>query len=159
MIDPQQNLHVRYLDLSHASNVSLESILFMEYLFLLNLSFCNLSHVAVRNMPHLEILDLRHNSLTKLAFLFLHKLPRLMYLDLSHNPIARTLNNAFTTMLRYGELQNLRTLIMSNVGLEVIEDQVFSPLSKLRYLDIRANPVHSYSKESLWGLTLSLIHI
>ena len=90
MIDPQQNLYVRYLDLSHASNVSLESIHFMEYLFFLNLSFCNLSHVAVTNMPHLEILDLRHNSLTKLAFLFLHKLPRLMSVSYTHLTLPTT---------------------------------------------------------------------
>ena len=153
MIDPHQHLHVRYLDLSHASNVSLGNIHFMEYLSFLNLSFCHLSNVTLTNMHQLQILDLSFNSLTELASLNLYKLSRLIYLDLSNNPFVKTLNNAFSTILKFGELQNLRTLLMANVSLEAIEDRVFSPLSKLTYLDIRANPVHSYNKESLWGLT------
>ena len=153
MIDPLQHLHVRYLDLSHASNVSLENIHFMEYLSCLNLSFCYLGNVNLTNMHQLQTLDLSFNSITELASLNLHKLPRLLYLNLSSNPFVKTLNSSFTTMLNLGELQNVRSLIMSNVSLEVIRSKVFVPLSKLTYLDIRANPVHSYDKESFGGLT------
>ena len=106
-----------------------------------------------RSMHQLEILDLSFNSLTELASLSLSKLSRLIYLDLSSNPFVKTLNDAFSTVLKLGELQNLLTFILVNVSLEAIEGKVFSPLPKLTYLDIRANPVHSYSKESLWGLT------
>ena len=153
MIDPLQHLHVRYLDLSHASNVSLENIHFMEYLSFLNLSFCYLGNVNLTNMHQLQTLDLSFNSITELASLNLHLLPRLLYLNLSSNPFVKTLNSSFTTMLNLGELQNVRSLIMSNVSLEVIRSKVFVPLSKLTYLDIRANPVHSYDKESFGGLT------
>ena len=153
MIDPLQHLHVRYLDLSHASNVSLENTHFMEYLSFLNLSFCYLGNVNLTNMHQLQTLDLSFNSITELASLNLHKLPRLLYLNLSNNPFAKTLISSFTTMLNLGELQNVRSLIMTNVSLEVIQNKVFVPLSKLTYLDIRANPVHSYNKESFGGLT------
>ena len=153
MIDPLQHLHVRYLDLSHASNVSLENIQFMEYLSFLNLSFCYLGNVNLTNMHQLQTLDLSFNSITEMASLNLHKLPRLLYLILSSNPFVKTLNSSFTTMLNLGELQNIRSLIMTNVSLEVIRNKVFVPLSKLTYLNIRANPVHSYDKESFGGLT------
>ena len=104
-------------------------------------------------MHQLQILDLSFNSLIEVTSLNLYKLSTLIYLDLSSNPFVKSLNNVFVTMLIRGELQNLRSLIMVNVGLEAIGDQVFSSLLKMSYLDIRSNPVHSYSRDSLLGLT------
>ena len=153
MFDPLQHLHVRYLDLSHSSNLSLENIHFMEYLSFLNLSFCYLGNINLTYMHQLQILDLSFNSLTELTSLSLHKLFRLTYLDVSNNPFVKTLTKAFTTILQLGELENLKTLIMVNVRLEAVEENVFSPLRELRYLDIRGNPVHSYSKNWLRPLT------
>ncbi|XP_070206523.1 G-protein coupled receptor GRL101-like [Littorina saxatilis] len=152
MIDPLQHLHLRYLDLSSASNVSLENLHFLEYLVFLNLSFCRLVNVTLGDMPQLQTLDLSSNLLTHLSSLNLTKLPGLIFLDVSHNPLAKTLGKAFGAMINVGELLNLKSLIFVNVSLQAIENRAFSSLSKLKYLDVRTNPLHGYKKESLYGL-------
>ncbi|XP_070175637.1 G-protein coupled receptor GRL101-like [Littorina saxatilis] len=152
MINPLHNLHVRYLDLSFAANVSLDNVHFMEYLVFLNLSFCRLLNASVRDMPQLQTLDLSSNLLTRLSSLSLVTLSGVTYLDLSHNPLVKTLTAKFTAMLQVGELNNLRTLNLVNVGLTGIDSNIFNPLSKLKNLDVRANQLLRYSKESLHGL-------
>ncbi|KAK7101178.1 hypothetical protein V1264_024008 [Littorina saxatilis] len=42
---------------------------------------------------------------------------------------------------------------MTSVGLGGIENESLSPLSSLKYLDIRENPVKSFGKQSLSGMT------
>ena len=63
MIEPLEHLHLRYLDLSFASNVSLERVQFMEFLLHLNLSSCGLGSVTLGAMPQLQTLDLSANRL------------------------------------------------------------------------------------------------
>ena len=153
MIEPLEHLHVRYLDLSHAAGVDLDNIHFMEYLSHLNLSFCHLSNITLGDMPHLLTLDLSHSSLTRISSLNLTRLTGLLYLNLSNNPFVKILNDAFTALLQKGGMNSLRDLVMVNMSLEVIDNKPFSPLSELEYLDIRGNPLVSYGKESLSGLT------
>ena len=153
MIDPLQHLHVRYLDFSHGSGIHLDNIHFMEYLSHLNLSFCYLSNVTLADMPHLLTLDLSYNHFTHLGSLNLTGLTGLLYLNLSSNPFVKTLNNAFTTLLLQAGMKNLRALIITNIGLEVIVEKPFSLLSDLEYLDVRGNMLVSYEQDSFSGLT------
>ncbi|XP_070198825.1 G-protein coupled receptor GRL101-like [Littorina saxatilis] len=152
MINPLDNLNVRLLDLSFAANVSLDDLHFMEYLVFLNLSFCRLVNVTVSDMPQLQTLDLSSNLLTRLSSLSLVTLPGVIYLDLSHNPLVKTLTAEFTAMLQVGELRNLKVLNLVNISLTAIDSNIFNPLSKLTHLDVRANQLRNYSKESLNGL-------
>ncbi|XP_070208329.1 G-protein coupled receptor GRL101-like [Littorina saxatilis] len=153
MIDPLHNLYIRYLDLSHAANVSLENVHLMEYLFVLNVSHCGLDQVNLSNMLSLQTLDFSFKSLTDLASLHLDNVPGLTYLDLSGNPLMETLGTAFTSKIHVGVFNNLITLIMTGVGFGEIENESLSPLSKLKHLDIRANAVRSFGKQALSGLT------
>ncbi|XP_070203110.1 G-protein coupled receptor GRL101-like [Littorina saxatilis] len=153
MIDPLENLHVRYLDLSHASNVTLEKLHYMEYLAFLNLSSCGLGNVTLFNMPQLRVLDLSFNLLTGLFSLSLRHFSAFEFLDLSDNSFVTTIGSDFALQLAIGQLRNLRTLLMTNVGLEVIDDKAFSPLSSLKHLDLRKNPLQRYVEGSLIGLT------
>ena len=62
---------MRYLDLSFASNISLDGIHFLEFLFLLNLSLCGLGNVTLGDLPQLQTLDLSANRLAGVASLML----------------------------------------------------------------------------------------
>lgn len=152
MFDPLENLHVRYLDLSSASNVTLDHVHFMEFLNFLNLSDCALTTVSLVNMPQLRSLDLSFNLLDAHGSLTLKALPGLRFLDLSGNRLIPTLGHAFTTALRIADLGRLEALILRAVGIEEIKANVFVPLSRLRRLDLGQNPLWIYGKDSLSGL-------
>ena len=153
MIDPRQHLHVRYLDMSHASGVSLEHIHFMEYLFFLNLSFCQLEYITLSNMPQLQSLDLSFNSFFKFTDISLNNLSALTFLDLSSNPFVKTKFASLDMMLKLSGFHSLQTLILVNISLESLADNMFLSVPKLRFLDLRDNLILSFGKDSLRGLT------
>ncbi|XP_070192025.1 G-protein coupled receptor GRL101-like [Littorina saxatilis] len=153
MVDPLENLYVRYLDLSNASVVSLDGIHYMEYLFFLNLTSCGLPNITLVNMPQLLILDLSFNNLTDLASMNLSHLPGLEQLSLSNNLLVQTIGGSFTNTLHSGKLENLKILRMTNVGLKTMEDTALRPLASLSYLDISQNPLRTYGAGALSGLT------
>nr|KAG5691147.1 hypothetical protein BaRGS_032143 [Batillaria attramentaria] len=67
MFDPEDHLHVRYLDLSGSFQPDLEKVHYMGYLHFLNLSSCGLNRLALSLLVHLKVLDVSHNNLVTLS--------------------------------------------------------------------------------------------
>ena len=153
MPDPLHNLHLRYLDLSFANNVSLVNLHFMEFLVFLNLSNCGLDNINVEGLFHLQTLDLSSNSIRNISSLGLDALPNLRYLDLSHNQFLSSLDERFTSFLWQANLGKLIDLRMRDVGLLSMKDNCLSRLVNLKRFDLSQNPsLEYYDKDALSGL-------
>ncbi|XP_076466670.1 uncharacterized protein LOC143297941 [Babylonia areolata] len=128
--EPQSLLQARYLDLSGSVNVSLHHLKFMTRLQFLNLSYCGLDTAYLRNLSQLNTLDLSFNNLTGFSSLLFERLTSLKTLNLSGNPFVRILDSSFPLFVKSSGLVNLLQLIMTDTGLESLEDKALSALTE-----------------------------
>ena len=153
-VNPLQYLNLRYLDLSFAINISdtLDKIHFVEYLIYLNASHCELSSLTLHDMRLLRVLDISNNFFTNFDQLQFSEFESLTLLDMSENPFAMMLDATFTDFLHKGQFVNLESLFMKRCNIMGINNEVFSPLSSLKLLDIRENWIKDVFAFSLSGL-------
>ncbi|XP_076466144.1 uncharacterized protein LOC143297612 [Babylonia areolata] len=150
--EPQSLWSARYLDLSGSVNVSLHHLQFMTRLQFLNLSYCRLETAVLRSMSLLKIIDLSFNNLMNLSSLVFEQLTGLRTLNLSGNPFVRVLDSSFHEFIRSSGLVSIFHFIVTDTGLESLEDRALSALTQLTTLDIQRNKIKFYDKEVFFGL-------
>ena len=122
-------------------------------------SFANLPeivNITLNNMPTLKVIE-------KYAFV---NLPKLRYLSLTNNPnlihiggkvnsikfyfsiiqkmfkIVHCFNNNLNPVQAFGHsIPNIRTLMLSNNGIEILPEEIRSNLLRLQKLDLQGNPL------------------
>ena len=145
-------LHARYLDLSGAVDLSLQSIHFLESLLFLNLSHCRLGNVSLLEMQQLQILDLSFNEVKNLSSLAFERLTGLWFLNISGNPLMQTLDSSFRTFVQQSGLTGLKYLILTDTDIRSIEGGSLGAMTELRSLDLRNSRIDSYDKDIFGGL-------
>lgn len=157
---------VRYLKLQHAQlndlqfdnltpytliylNVSSCSVrnIHSDHLYFLNLRILDMSNNLIEYLPTdsfehcpvLKVLILAQNKLTNANFSFLEHTRVLTKLDLSFNMKTKLEDDAFYKAV------SLEELIMRHMQIETISTNAFQGLVRLRRLDLKGNPVTSFS--------------
>ena len=163
--------HLRYLD-APGSGMKPHAFAESAYLVWLSLTRCRVRQVSRIGLQNLRKFDLSHNLIASIHMDVFWSLRNLRSLTLSNNPIVQiyrgtkslnqtrlhtldlswSLLNAFSSET-LSNFPKIRHLNISFCVIDVIPDAGFSHITQLQKVDLRGNPLTSYSLEVLKDLS------
>ena len=158
---------IRYLDASHSS-MTPNDLVANTYLVYVNLASCRIGQIGSLNLPNLQGFDLSWNSIVSIDMDVFISCKQLQSLSLMGNPLTQLTggrsdeHNDFLnhvdfsqtslTMFDTEPLQRFFTLKSINISfcrLTTITKKGFQSTPVLRQIDMRGNPIQSYTETVL----------
>ncbi|KAL8566292.1 hypothetical protein ACOMHN_028949 [Nucella lapillus] len=133
-------------DLGAVPPGSLESMLYLQTLYLFGMGLDDSLWDRLSHLEFLNVLELQNNSLTTVPPHVLQEFSNLMVLNLSHNTIYMLPKKSFLSQY------HLKVLDLSSNGMRELPFQVFSSLITLKELNLANNSIADVDQTTFTGL-------